>query len=525
MGAEAVRLSSPKAELVLYRANVITMEPGMPRAQAVAVRGGNIVGVGSEAEVEAFIGPGTRLFDCRGRALVPGFEDAHIHIFAFAASLLAVDCGPASVKSIADIQARLAARASESPPGTWIRAGGYNEFYLAERRHPTRWELDQVTPHHPVRLSHRSGHASVLNSLALSLVGISAQTPEPAGGMIDRDERGEPTGLLFDMEGYLGERVPPLGEEEMSHALRLANRQYLAWGITSLQDASATNDLGRWQAFARFKDEGVLTPRVTMMLGAHALAQIQGQGLRPGSGGEGLRLGAVKLAIGETSGWLHPSQEELNAVALAAHRAGWQLAFHAVEEGTVAAAANAIEHCLKEVPRAHHRHRVEHCSVCPPPLQERLRCLGALVVTQPSFIYYSGERYLAEVPPSQLRWLYPIRSFLERGLRLAAGSDAPVVAPNPLIGVYAAATRRASSGQALSPEEAVSPLEALAMYTRAAAYACFQEGVRGSIAVGKVADLALLSHDPTAVPPEQLKEMAVEMTMVGGVVVWERSVV
>jgi hypothetical protein len=338
--------------------------------------------------------------------------------------------------------------------------------------------------------------------------------------MIDRDASGEPTGLLFDMEGYLGERVPPLSEEEMSQAMALANRRYLEAGITSLQDASATNDLARWQAFARLEERGLLTPRVTMMLGHHALGQAQAQGLRPGSGGEGLRVGAVKLTINETSGWLHPAPEELNGMALAAHRVGWQLAFHAVEESTVAAAAAAIEHCLREVPRPDHRHRIEHCSMCPESVLERLRALGALVVTQPAFIYYSGERYLAEVPPSQLRWLYRIRSFLERGLRPAAGSDAPVVALSPLIGIYAASTRRAVSGQFLSPEEAISPLEALAMYTRAAAYSCFQEGVKGSIAVDKLADMVLLSHDPTAVPPEQVREIAVEMTMVGGEVVW-----
>jgi len=257
------------------------------------------------------------------------------------------------------------------------------------------------------------------------------------------------------------------------------------------------------------------------MFGLHALADLKDKGLRPGYGDSGLRLGAVKITLDETRGRLNPPQEELNEGVLTAHQAGFQVAIHAVEEGTVEAAAIALEYCLNRSPKADHRHRVEHCSVCPPPLLQRLRDVDAMVVTQPAFIYFSGERYLEEVPNTQLPWLYRTRSFLENGLRPAGSSDCPVVPPDPLVGLYAAVTRKAESGQVLSPEEAISPEEALRIYTLGGAYASFEERLKGSIEIGKLADLVVLSADPTKVAPEEIKEIQVEKTIIGGEVVWE----
>jgi hypothetical protein len=205
-----------------------------------------------------------------------------------------------------------------------------------------------------------------------------------------------------------------------------------------------------------------------------------------------------------------------------AHEAGFQLALHAVEEDTVEAAIIALEYALSQTPKPDHRHRLEHCSVCPPHLVQRLRNIKATIVTQPPFIYYNGERYLATVPSDDLNWLYPIGSLLNSGLRVAASSDAPVAGLNPLVGIYAAVTRAAETGQILLPQEGISRLEALKMYTLEAAYASFEEGVKGCIAPGKLADLVVLSEDPTKVLPEQIKEIEVVMTIVDGKVVWQR---
>ena len=510
-----------RADLILYNANVITLDERRPRARLVAIEGGKIVWVGENEDVDDFAVRKERKIDCAGMTLVPGFNDAHCHILALASSLVSVDCSPQQASSIADIKARIREQAKRLPPGSWIRAAGYNEFYLAERRHPNRWDLDEAAPNHPVKLVHRSRHACVLNSLALSLVGITMESEEPAGGLIDRDlESGEPNGILFEMESHIDKLIPPLSEAEFEKGVRLANEKYLSLGITSIQDATVHNGLEEWHTFHRLKERGYLVPRLSLMMGSDAITEC---GIPPRYGDDDMRLGAAKIVLDETTGSLYPSAEELEQKALRAHREGFQLAIHAIEEGAVAAAVKALDHALRIAPERGHRHRIEHCSVCPPPLVERLKEVGAIVVTQPAFVYYSGERYMATVSQGQLPWLYRIGSFLKNGLRPAVGSDSPVVPSDPLVGIYAAVTRRAENGEELLPEERVSPLEALDMYTRAAAYASFDEGVKGTIAVGKHADLALLSADPTAVPAEGIKEIGVEMTIIDGRVVWRRG--
>jgi hypothetical protein len=225
--------------------------------------------------------------------------------------------------------------------------------------------------------------------------------------------------------------------------------------------------------------------------------------------------------LDETTGRLQPPQSELNQQTLRAHQAGFQLAIHAVEPSTVEAAITALEYAQSHFPQAGRRHRIEHCSVCPPQLLERLSKLQTIIVTQPPFIYYSGERYLAQVPKSQLPWLYRIKSFLDSGLIVAGSSDSPVVPDNPLVGIYAAVTRKAESEQQIVPEECISGKQALALYTTNAAYASLEENVKGSITPGKLADIVVLSDDPTQSPPEQIKDIKVEMTIIGGEVVWK----
>jgi predicted amidohydrolase YtcJ len=516
-------LRAEAADLVLYNATILTMNPRRPRAELVAAQDGEIVWVGCNGDLGLVKGRG-KLIDCEGKAVLPGFNDAHIHIMAYASNLLSVDCSPASVTSITDIQEKIRQQAERTPRGTWIKGTGYNEFYLAEHRHPNRHDLDRAAPNHPVRITHRSLHACVLNSLGLSLAGISTETPDPTGGLIDRElDRGEPSGLLFGMNYYINERVmPPLSEKEVRRGVKLANRSLLASGITSVQDATVRNGFDQWQTFLSLKGKRELAPRVSMMFGLHALADFAERGLRFGYGDNGLRLGAVKFTPDETRGQLNPSQEELNEGVLRAHQAGFQVAIHAVEESTVQAAAIALENCRRHSGKGEPRHRVEHCSVCPPQLLKRLKDVKAVVVTQPGFIYYSGERYLSDVPDTQLPWLYRARSFLKSGLKPAASSDCPVVPCNPLAGIYAAVTRKAESGQTLSPKEAISAEEALQMYTLAGAYASFEEQRKGSIEVGKMADFVVLSADPTTVSPEELKGIRVEKTVIGGEVVWEQ---
>jgi predicted amidohydrolase YtcJ len=510
------------AEIILSNANAITMDPSRPSVREVAIANGYITGVGDRAEIESLIGPGTRFIDCEGKTLVPGFNDAHCHIFSFIRKQLTLDLSYPGVKSITDIKEIVRRKAGDTPPGQWINGSDYSDFHLAEKRHPNRCDIDEVAPRHPVILSHRSLHACVLNSRALELAGIDIATPEPPGGMIQRDVKtGEPDGVLFDMLGYIRYKVmPPLTGQELEQGIIAAGRNFTSFGITSLQDATVTNDVKRWRTYKRFKEKGLLKSRVYLMTGMDRLREFRDAGLNFRSGDDSLRVGGLKIVLGEATGKLFPSQPVLNRIVLEAHREGCQLAIHAVEPSTIEAALIAYENAVAGFPSLH-RHRLEHCAESIPPLFERIKKLGTIISMQPPFLYYSGERYLALVKPENVRWLYRVKSFLEAGITVAAGSDNPVVPNNPLVGIQSAVLRRTDAGNIIAPEECISPRDALSLYTTGAAYASFDEKVKGSITPGKLADLVLLSADPTAVPFDAIGEIKVLRTMIGGEVVWE----
>jgi len=509
-------MGNSKADLVLRNAGAITLDPRRPQAGTIYIRGGHILKVSSKDVDPGLVGAATQVIDCRGRTVIPAFHDAHSHVEAYTGRLLDIDLSPACVKSIEDIINRIREAAAALPVGTWIRCAGYNEFYLQEKRHPTARDLDRATTDHPVKLTQRSGHAHVLNNLALQLAGITAQSEEPPGCMIERDlESGEPNGLLFGMGPYLSEKIPPVGDTALEVAVSRAGRTLLSLGITTVQDASPGNGPERRTRFLDWKRRGVFLPRIIMMSGAEEAILFHG-GQTPVESETGLPRSAVKIMLDEVRGSLNPSQAELNRLVLEIHGQGRQVAIHAVEEATVDAAITAIEQAMKQRPRKDSRHRLEHCSVCTPAAAARLSRIGAAVVTNPAFIYYGGERYLSTVPQEQLRHLYAIKTMLAEGLRVAAGSDAPVSGPDPLKGIYAAATRLAENGQQVIHSQAISALEALRLYTLNAAYSCFLERQTGSIAKGKWADLVVLNGNPLQVSPHELKDLKVEMTLMDG---------
>ena len=523
--------SESRIDLVLFNARVHTLEEGRLAAQAVAVRGDRIAWVGSDRELESLDTGRARLVNCDGQALVPGFVDAHCHLMAYASSLLAVNCAPPAVSSIADMKAAVRERAAQRPRGEWIRAAGYSEFDLAEGRHPDRHDLDDAAPHHPVKLSHRSGHATVLNSLALERVGIRTDTADPVDGAIERDwATGEPTGLLLEMDSYLESRVPSLSEDEMSKGMEMANRRLVSTGVTAVQDATPTNSSDRWEALRRWKRRGVLAPRVTMMAGTDYLDGLLALGLVFGSTDGELRLGPVKIMATTTTGELRPTYEELRCRVRAAHEAGFPVAVHAVDAEAVDAAILAIRQGRMESTRLvserdracpEFRDRIEHCSECSPETLARLGESKIVIVTQPGFVYDQGGRYLSEVDPAVRPWLYRAGSLSRAGVVTAASSDAPVIDPNPFVGIYAAVTRRARGGRVVGASEAVSADVALRMYTLNGAYAGGAERETGSIKVGKRADLALLDRDPISIEPECILRTKVTLTLIGGRVVWE----
>ncbi len=512
-------------DLILSNANVITMNPSRPRADAVVIHGNNIIGVGFQGCLSGLRKQETRIIDCKGKTILPGFIDAHFHLLGFAESLMTLNMEPLSgVHSISHIQARIREVGKNQPPGVWIRGRGYHEFFLTEKRHPTRWDLDEATSRHPVKLTHRSGGAHVLNSRALALVGISKETGDPPEGLIDRDlETGEPTGVLYGMGDLLAKKIPPLDQDQAKQGIKRVNQEVCKLGITSVHDVSSRNDRERWELFRECKKQGGLQPRIRMVLGWEGFKDYQEHPFSSGVDEDQLRLGGVKIILHETTGRLSPSEEELNERVLRIHKAGFQAVLHAVEESTIEAACGAIEHALKHLPRPDHRHRIEHCSVCPPSLAKRIASLGITVVTQPPFIYYNGSRYLETVPGPQLKHVYPFGTLVREGVHVAGSSDGPIVPPNPMFGVYAAASRKTDRDEEVLPEEKVTPEKALRMYTTEAARAGFDEMAKGSIGPGKLADVVVLSSDPTAVPVDEIKEIPVEMTLIDGEIVWEKG--
>lgn len=488
------------------------MDAACPRAEAVAVNDGRIVSVGGAQEAARALDAGVERVDCGGGVLLPAFIDAHCHLLAYAVNLRSVDCTAA--RSVADVQEAIGRRASETPEGQWIRAFGYEDTALAERRHPERRDLDAVAPGHPVRLIHSSGHASVLNSLALRQAGIDIATEEPPGGAMERDlTSGEPTGVLVDMERLIDDAVPPLPYRELEAGVREATRLLLRAGVTCVQDASHTNGRSEWVLFERLIARGALSLDVVAMEGIDHLGEmpetsVGGRG--PSGTGVRLRRGAVKIMLHELGQELVPDEAELTRIVAEVHAAGRQLAIHAVGERAVAAATGAVEEALRRRPRADHRHRIEHCGLLPNGMAPRMAQLGVVVVSQPAFVFERGERYLRLVPEDKRPGLYAFRTLRDAGVTLAAGSDAPVTAPEPLSSVAAAVDRQTASGRVLAPEQAVGAGDALRWWTAGAAWAALLDGESGAIRAGRQADLVLLPSDATTRPPGALREMHVQ---------------
>jgi len=512
-------------KLILTNGNVITLDPAYPRANTVVIVDNKVVKVEDKGSFKSLKKQGANVIDCSGKTILPGFIDAHCHLIALAESLVTLNLDSGNdTYSISDIQYKINQLSQKTSPGTWIKGRGYNEFYLTEKRHPTRWDLDVATSIHPVKLTHRSNRAHVLNSLALAMVGISKETADPPEGLIDRDlDTGEPTGLLYNMSDYLAKFIPPIDNQQIERGIKLANQELLALGITSVQDASSYNSIEQWVMFQQWKRKGILRPRLSMMLGIEGFEKVSGDDFSTQTDQNQLRLGGVKIIIHETTGQLHPSQEELNEMVLRIHEAGMQVILHAVEKETIEAACNAIEFALERSPRLDPRHRIEHCSVCTPSLSKRIASLGILVVTQPSFIYYNGERYLRTVADSELMHLYPIATLIKSGARVVGSSDCPVVPPNPLKGIYSSVSRLAKNGEVISPvEERIALSEALRMYTDEAARTTFEEMIKGTITPNKVADLVILNGDLSNLPLDEIKDIEVEMTILNGEIVWEK---
>jgi predicted amidohydrolase YtcJ len=509
-----------KRKLLLVNAKALTMDDKNPRCGALEVSGQKISatwktgpGAGKAADDE--------VIDCRGRTVLPGFIDAHQHFMSFARSQIIPQLGKKQVKSIRDIRETIRLLAVNTPEGAWIRATGYHVYDLEEKRNPTKWDLDEATKKHPVVLTHSTGYINVLNSTALAKLGIGMKTVPPEGGAIERDlVSGEPNGILFGMRAFIAKFVPEIDDRQIAASVKVISAKLAAMGITSLQDASIQNGLKQWKEFEGLRDAGILLPRITMMIGAGPFSE--GQHKEISGEDDRLKTGPVKIVLHEASGELYPPRKELHDLVLEVHRAGKQAAVHAIEEHVVKAAAKAIANAQEKQPRPDSRHRIEHCTVCRPELAAKLAELGIVPVVQPNFVYYNGDRYLDTVPAEQQPYLYPFKTLME-GMIVAAGSDGPVVAQDPLSGICAAAARLTEKGNRLNVGQKVSLIDAIKMYTINAAYSAFEERRKGSITVGKLADLVILDRDIEKIDADEIRNVGVDLVIIGGEVVYRKG--
>ena len=519
-------------DLVLVNANVLTMDPNRPRATAVAIAHGRITALDE-------VPPGAaRVVDLRGATVLPGFHDAHNHMIGFGMSLGEVDIGSPPVGSLDELYAAIAGRAETTAPGEWVIGSGYDQNKLGGH-HPDRDALDRAAPGRRVWLRHTSGHMCVVNSVVLADLGIDTAGTELPGGRVGTDSGGRPTGLLEERAQLLvGSLVYPYPLAELTGAIARAAGQYLKEGVTSCTEAGigggwVAHSPAELAAYAAARDQGKLGVRVELMtagevlhpLGAHAddnLVAGLDLGISTGFGDDWLRLGAVKIfadgsLVGRTAamhdpyyrsggaegfGYLQADAADLRAAIIAAHRSGWQVATHAIGDRAIDLVLDAYADALAQYPRPDPRHRIE---------------LGVIAVPQGRFATELGDGMLAAVGPDRHAWLYRQRSLLEAGMVLPGSSDRPVVAGAPLLGIDGMVNRRTSSGAPFNPAEAVTAEQALRAWTRGSAYASRQEHVKGSIAPGMLADLVVLSEDPTAVSPDRIAGLEVLATITGGV--------
>ena len=530
-----------EADLIFTGGQVVTVDARDRVVEALATRGNRILAVGSRSEVEAYRGPKTRVVDLNGRALVPGLIDAHAHVTLYGMYARGVDCRYPAVQSISDIQARIAEAARRTPPGQWIRGWAYNQKKLRESRHPTRHDLDAVAPDHPVMLVRTDYHISVVNSRALQLAGITRDTPDPKGGRIERDASGEPTGVLVDAAHMQMMKVAMPSVEELRQAILDGCRGFASLGITCVHDAGGFGPL-QYQAMAEAAIRGELPIRLYAMVWSmvdvdEMLEHFLETGLPTGFGNPWLRLGPLKLMTDGSSsgptaavrepytsnphdrGILYYAQEEINSIFEKAHRRGFQLTAHAVGDRAVEMVVSAIESAAgPDAPRR--RPRIEHCGIVDESLLERIQRAGIVPIPQPIFCYDFGDGYLRDYG-ERTEYMFACRSFLERGIPAAASSDAPVTSADPMLGIWAAVTRRTQGGAVIGARQAVTVRQALRMYTWNAAYAEFSESEKGSLEPGKLADLTVLSDPILDVGVDSIKGIRAVMTVVGGKVVYE----
>ena len=540
------------ADLVIKNGKIITVDAHDTIAEAVATLDSNFVRVGRNDDVAPLIGTETKVIDLAGKTLIPGFIDSHTHPVstgAFMYSLDLIDAAAELCPSIADLQDRIREKVKETPKGDWIGGRNYVPEKMKENRWPTREELDAVAPDNPLIIIIRGYHAHAVNSRAIEMAGITKDTPNPEGGVIDKDPAtGEPTGVLRDVP-IMKSVVPQPTLEDLKAALARISEEYVKTGVTSTGEAGAPEIPESMRAFQEAVDEDKLKIRTYLMI-REPFYRANDLGLRTGFGNDMLRLGAVKIFMDgsiqcytcafnepyiskDTRGLegLQFTQEQINEIVTESHRLGYQVAIHAQGDYTINMAVNAIEDAMQKHPRPDPRHRIEHC-LCPTQIElERMKQLGIIANFYLFHPWYWGDQHINDfIGQERASRMVPAKTAMDLGIVACAHSDCPVCTPsnpiwpsNPLWGMWCAINRKTRSGVDIGSHERLTPMEALRAYTINGAYASFEEDIKGSIETGKLADMVVLSDNPLEVDPWEIRNITVEKTLIGGKIVYEHK--
>jgi len=542
MIALAILLSTAApADLIIRDAHIVTVDPKFSIAGAAAVRDGKFIAVGSDAEVLKARGPNTRVIDLHGKTVLPGFNDTHVHLTA--GEDLPVQVDLTHIRSIKDIQAKIAAKAKQSKPGDWIvGTRGWWEYQLAEGRLPTRADLDAAAPGNPVAIP--GPHYVIVNSRALQLAGVTRATPDPQGGQIYKDAAGEPTGLLMDNAGrFVRKFIPRPSEAEKEAGLKRVLALVNSHGLTSAGDPSGSPEDAA--LFGKLRDAGELTVRVDFAYNidpAEPLDKVDAELKalpKPGSDGDGMfrsdEIGETGLDGAELTALLehdYPGKpgyrglqkvptEQFEKFAALVAKYGYRLRPHAVGDAAIDEALDAFEYANKQVPITGRRWMIDHAFLLGPQHYERVKRLGLIINSQYMHNYELGALILKAWKRPLADRSEPYAEWLKNGIMFAGGSDGPIsYYAEPLLEIYGEVTRGTQWGGRLGPDQGISRADAIRSVTINGAYTTFEEKVKGSIEPGKYADLVVLSGDILKVPAEQIRDLKVLTTVLGGKTVY-----
>ena len=531
----------PAADLIIQNARVWTVDPSRREAEAVAILGDRIVAVGSNQQVDAWRGPHTRVVDAAGKRLLPGFNDAHVHFMDGGSQLDNVELNDAT--SPQEFARRIRERAAKTAKGEWLLGGDWDETKWTPAELPTKELIDAVTPEIPVAVDRYDGHMVLANSLALKLAGITAQTLDPAGGVIVRDQQGNPTGALKDAAlDLLFKAVPPPSHDQRRHAIERALAHAASLGVTSVQHMNP--DYADIAIYSELLDEGKLTTRI---YAAPLITQVDDQvkiGIRRAFGGPYLRIGAVKAyadgSLGSATAYFFEPfldqpgnrgllSDEMHPISLMRDRmmqadaAGLQICTHAIGDAGISAILDIYGEIEKAGSRDR-RWRIEHAQHMAAKDFDRFAQLHVIASVQPYHAIDDGRWAERRIGHDRSSRTYAFRTFLDHGVRLALGTDWNVAPLNPMLTLYAATTRATLDGKNPNgwfPEQKLTIQEAIEAYTMGSAYAEFQEGEKGSITAGKLADMVLLSDDVLSIDPVKIREVKVLKTWVGGKLIYD----